>query len=89
MISLKEYLVYSGIVFLLFYVLFTGLFRNRKIQQKFPKFKDYRRDFTFSLITISIFATIALLVWDRLMGTVNKYSDQVYKESTERKIIPN
>ena len=64
--SLREYLVYAGIAFMIFYVLFTGFFHRRKIQSNFPGFKHYRRDFIYSMITITIFATIALLVFDIL-----------------------
>jgi len=73
--SLQDYLVYAGIAFLIFYVLFAGFFHNRKIQKKFPKFKDYRRDFIYSLITITIFAIIAMLVFDIYYEYTNMYVD--------------
>lgn len=62
--SLKDYVIYASIAFLLFYVILQGPMSHRKIQGKFPKLKDYRRDFLFSMLTISIFAIVSLLVFE-------------------------
>lgn len=62
--SLQDYLLYASIAFILFYVLLKGVLSHRKIQERFPKMKDYRRDFLYSMLTISIFAIVSLLVFD-------------------------
>lgn len=62
--SLEDYLVYASVAFILFYVILKGVMAPRKIQGKFPKFRDYRRDFGFSMLTIAIFAVVSLLVFD-------------------------
>ena len=57
-----EYLIIAGIAFIVFYLLFRRHFLNKKIQPKFPKFKDYQREILNSLLTIVIFALVAGLI---------------------------
>jgi sterol desaturase/sphingolipid hydroxylase (fatty acid hydroxylase superfamily) len=73
--TLEDYLIYASAAFVLFYIILRKVLSNRKIQQKFPKWKDYRRDFIFSMITVAIFATIALVVFDILFEYTNMYKD--------------
>lgn len=73
--SLFDYVVYAGIAFLLFYVGLAGLLSRRKIQRSFPKLADYRRDIGYSLLTIAIFASVALLVFDVLLPYTNLYAE--------------
>jgi Delta7-sterol 5-desaturase len=51
-----RYYVVAGLAFLVFYVLLGPRFTRRKIQLKFPGWKDYRRELFFSTISIVIFA---------------------------------
>src|SRR5687768_3614129 len=55
-----RYLVIAGVAFMVFYVFFRQRFANLKIQQLFPKQKDYLREVMYSLATFVIFALIAL-----------------------------
>jgi len=54
-----RYVIAAGVAFLIFYVIFKDKISIPKIQQKFPKFKDYQRDTLYSLLTVAIFAVIA------------------------------
>lgn len=56
-----RYLLAAGIAFVLFYLLFKNRLPFKKIQSKFPKSSDYRRDLMYSLITVAIFTVIAHL----------------------------
>jgi len=57
-----RYLVFGAIAFFLFYVLWKQKRGYQKIQQRFPKSKDYVREIGFSLLTICIFALVPLLL---------------------------
>lgn len=53
-----RYFIFAAIGFLIFYVLLKKKLWHRKIQQRFPKWNDYLREITFSVITIFIFACV-------------------------------
>jgi sterol desaturase/sphingolipid hydroxylase (fatty acid hydroxylase superfamily) len=55
-----RYFVAAGLTFLVFYVIFRKRMPLRKIQERFPKAKDYLRDAGYSLITVAIFAVISI-----------------------------
>lgn len=57
-----RYFVFAGLGFLLAYVLFNKLIRNRKIQQRYPRRKDYLREIAFSIVTIFIFGLYPLIL---------------------------
>lgn len=67
-ILLLRYVVFAGGAFLIFYV-FRKEYRKlyRKIQTKFPKNKDYRREILYSLSTFVIFALLVLLILNPAM----------------------
>ena len=46
----------AGIAFIIFYILLRTIARNKKIQYKYPKLKDYAREIGYSVMTISIFS---------------------------------
>jgi sterol desaturase/sphingolipid hydroxylase (fatty acid hydroxylase superfamily) len=54
----SRYFMVAGIAFLLFYVLLRKLIADRKIQQKFPRAKDYLREIGYSILTICIFTLV-------------------------------
>jgi len=56
-----RYFIVAGLTFLIFYVLLRKSIRNRKIQERFPKWNDYLREIGYSVITISIFALVPLV----------------------------
>ena len=58
----SRYFILAGIAFLLFYVLFRKQVVYKKIQNRFPKFKDYLREMVYSSITICIFALVPVLI---------------------------
>ncbi|MBM3168899.1 MAG: sterol desaturase family protein [Bacteroidetes bacterium] len=58
-----RYLGIAGVVFLIFYVLLKKPMQHRRIQPLVQKWKNYRRDIGFSLLTVVLFATIASLVF--------------------------
>lgn len=58
-----RYLLFAGIAFLLFYVIWRRHFFYRKIQSRFPKNTDYLREIAYSFLTIAIFSFIALLLF--------------------------
>ncbi|MEM7655739.1 MAG: sterol desaturase, partial [Bacteroidota bacterium] len=70
-----RYFLIAGTAFVLFYVLLKPWVQIRRIQKRFPKAKHYWRDIFFSLITVVIFATIALLVIVVWFPYTNLYLD--------------
>lgn len=71
----SRYFVFAGSAFVLFYVILKKPMWFRKIQKRLPKVTDYGRDILFSLISVSIFATVALLVLFELRPYTNLYRD--------------
>lgn len=59
----SDYFIFASIAFVLFYVLLKKPMWFRKVQKKMPKMSDYRRDIMYSLISVSIFATMGLFVF--------------------------
>jgi len=57
-----RYFVFAGSAFFLFYVLLKQPLWFRKIQKKMPELSDYGRDIMYSLISVSIFASVAFFV---------------------------
>ncbi len=68
-----RYFVFAGMAFLIFYVLFAKQFKPIKIQETFPKQKDYNRDVAFSVLSILIFATVAYITFTALKPYNNIY----------------
>ncbi len=57
-----KYFVVAGIAFLLVYVVLRKRIAWRKIQLKFPRNKDYRREIVDSAISIIIFALMPVMI---------------------------
>jgi sterol desaturase/sphingolipid hydroxylase (fatty acid hydroxylase superfamily) len=57
-----RYFFVAGVAFLIFYVLFRNKTPLRKIQEKFPRNKDFFREISYSIMTILIFATVPVLL---------------------------
>src|SRR5689334_8365534 len=77
-----KYFAFAGVAFLIFYVLFSSYFSRIKIQQGFPKHRDYYRDVFFSFISMMIFATTSYIVFFVLKlynnifyGSVSEYGN--------------
>jgi len=58
----SRYLIIASLAFFICYVLLRKAIASRKIQDRFPGFKDYAREIFFSLLTVSIMAFIPALV---------------------------
>ena len=72
---LFRYLSFAGVSFILFYVILKKPLWFRKIQKKMPKFSDYRRDILWSIVTISIFASIIIFIFVKFNHLTNTYND--------------
>jgi lathosterol oxidase len=59
-----KYYVIAGLAFLVFYVLLRKRMTWKKIQPKFPRKKDYRRELIFSTVSILIFSLPPILLLD-------------------------
>lgn len=58
-----RYFLLALFSFLLFYILLRNRFLYKKIQQRFPKNKDYAREIIYSITTICIFSFVSMLVF--------------------------
>jgi Delta7-sterol 5-desaturase len=56
-----RYFLMAGIIFFLFYIVFKNPMMGRKIQPKFPKISDYRREILYSIMSMAIFSCVG--VW--------------------------
>jgi len=70
---LIRYLITASLAFISFYFIFKNIFWFRKIQKKLPKRKDYKRDIIYSLISVSIFGTVSLIIFYYLFSYTNFY----------------
>jgi lathosterol oxidase len=60
-ITYLRYLIIAGIFFLIFYVLFKKKWQSKKIQNRFPKNKDYNREIGYSILSLFIFMLVGLV----------------------------
>ncbi|MBL7802262.1 MAG: sterol desaturase family protein [Saprospiraceae bacterium] len=74
-----RYAVLSGALFLVFYVWKRRGWLYRKIQQRFPADRDYRREIGYSFLTACIFGAIAWL----FLGTPLRQYTQFYTNIEE------
>jgi Delta7-sterol 5-desaturase len=58
----NKYFLIAGPAFIIFYILLKKRITYRKIQQRFPKINDYRREIFFSTLSIIIFSFPPLLM---------------------------
>ena len=73
--SLYDYFFHAGIIFFLFYVVLRKPLWFRKVQKKMPKLTDYGRDIFYSIISVTIFATVALITFYYLRDFTNRYDE--------------
>jgi sterol desaturase/sphingolipid hydroxylase (fatty acid hydroxylase superfamily) len=77
-----RYLVIAGIAWLVYYLLLRRKIAFKKIQQRFPLGKDYRREVGYSVLTVFIFAAVPwLLLSDAFVGYTWYYKD-IHEHST-------
>lgn len=58
----SRYLIIASIAFLIWYVLLRRMNASKKIQAKYPQFKDYAREIGFSITTIFVMSFIPAMV---------------------------
>ena len=54
----SRYLIIASIAFLIWYVLLRRMNASKKIQAKYPQFKDYAREIGFSITTVFVMSFI-------------------------------
>lgn len=54
----SRYLIIASIAFMIWYVVLRKMLQTKKIQQRFPKFKDYAREIGFSITSVFIMSFI-------------------------------
>ena len=57
-----RYFFFAGLAFVLAYILLNKLIKHKKIQQRYPKLKDYLREIGYSVLTILLFALVPLVL---------------------------
>lgn len=76
-----RYVMFAGLAFLFFYVIWRQRFFYKKIQSRFPRNTDYLREIFYSFLTIAIFALVSLfLFWNPV---VSKHTT-IYKSIADR-----
>ena len=70
-----RYLIMATVAFVLFYIVFKKPMLKRKIQAKFPKRKDYSRDFLYSVVSVAIFSVVAVFTFFIIKPYTNMYSN--------------
>lgn len=73
--TVKDYFKFATLAFVIFYIVLKKPMWFRKVQQKMPKISDYGRDIFYSMISVTIFATIALFTYYFLGDYTNVYKD--------------
>src|SRR5690349_18481164 len=71
-----RYLIIAGIAWLQYYRLLRKTISFKKIQQRFPRGKDYLREIGYSVLTVFIFAAVP---WTLLSTPLQPYT-RYYKD---------
>ncbi len=58
----SRYIIIASIAFVICYVLLRRIIGSKKIQQRFPRSKDYAREIFFSILTVFIMAFVPFLI---------------------------
>lgn len=57
-----RYFFFAGLAFVLAYIILNKIIRHKKIQQRYPRFRDYLREIGYSILTILLFAFVPLFL---------------------------
>lgn len=76
-ISILRYVFFSGLFFLVFYVINKQRWSSKKLQKKFPSHTDYFREVGYSLFTMVIFAGFAWFVFRSPASSYNLRYDEI------------
>lgn len=77
-----RYLLFAGIPFLFFYIVFRNKWTLARIQQRFPKQKDYIREVSYSISSVVIFASVGWMLFE---GPLGAYT-QLYWDISEHSL---
>ena len=73
--TVKDYFVFAGSTFIIFYIILKKPMWFRKVQKRLPKYTDYGRDIFYSMVSVTIFATTALMTFYFFKDSTNVYYD--------------
>lgn len=79
--DLLRYLIPTVIVFVLFYGIGKQTFIKRKIQNTQLDFKQVKREFLFSILSVTVFAAVGLVVFWMIEGGVTQIYTVISKYS--------
>ena len=71
----SDYFLFASSAFVIFYLILKRPLWFRKVQKRLPRLTDYGRDIFFSLVSVTIFASVALIVFYYLKDYTNTYDD--------------
>ena len=71
----KDYFIFATSAFLMFYYILKKPMWFRKVQKKLPKLSDHARDIFYSMISVTIFATVGLATFFFLNPYTNTYEN--------------
>ncbi len=71
----SDYFMFASAAFFIFYILLKKTMWFRKVQKKMPALTDYGRDIFYSLVSVTIFATVALIVFYYARDYTQRYTD--------------
>lgn len=63
LVNFLRYLVIAGIFFYIFYIFLKKSERFKKLQPRFPQWKDYRREILFSTISCVVFGVVGWIAY--------------------------
>ncbi|HEX7846070.1 MAG TPA: sterol desaturase family protein [Chitinophagaceae bacterium] len=58
----SRYVIIATLAFIICYVVLKRIINSKKIQQKYPKAKDYAREIFFSILTVFVMAFVPFLI---------------------------
>ena len=82
-ITTLRYFIIAGILFLIYYKWLCKRITYRKIQLRFPKNADYRREIVYSIISVIIFSLVTVL----FLFTPLRNITQLYKQVDQYGIV--
>ena len=63
LVNFLRYVIVAGVFFYIFYVLFRKSERFKKLQPKFPQWKDYRREILSSTLSCVVFGIVGWIAY--------------------------
>ncbi|MBI1286323.1 MAG: sterol desaturase [Flavobacteriales bacterium] len=60
--DMMRYVLFAGVPYVLFYLLFKNRTFRMKIQQRYPKLKDVRREVLYSISSVAVFAMVSVFL---------------------------